>query len=605
MNCVLSEINVLNPEVSNKVAAGEVVERPASIVKELIENSIDAGASTITLEIKKGGLEYIRVTDNGKGMYPGDAEKAFLRHATSKIKTADDLEKIATLGFRGEALSSIAAISKVTLLTKKEMQEGISLEIEGGIVVNNGPAGCPDGTTLIIRDVFFNTPARMKFLKTERTECGYITDLIERLALAHTKISIKYIVDGKVRMQTSGDGELLTGIYNVYGADYAKNSRSAFFEEDGITVEGYIGEPNTGRGNRNMQSFFVNGRYVKSRVLTAAAEEAYKTRLMVGKFPFFVLNLNISPYLVDVNVHPAKMEIKFTNDKQAFHSVYWAVKSAIERPSTPEDNAESKVKAEETNIAQNITQNIELTSNFPKVTTTKMEQESLKYVETPTPRRSGMVSTFIQEVVEKKEELQRVIDFPEALSVENNNDYKIIGQAFNTYIIVERGSELNFVDQHAAHERQLYEKLAKNNIMPQILMIPENIILTKSEVGVIGENIDFFMELGFEIDVFGDNAVMVRQTPLEIPTSDLKEVIIEIVNNLTSGSRARPERIDRALYTIACKAAIKANKRLDEKETEALIDWAFVNNGIETCPHGRPFTYSLTKYNLERSFGRA
>ena len=594
----MNEIKVLDIEISNKIAAGEVVERPASAVKELLENAVDAGASSIILEVKNAGLTYIRVTDNGYGMNSKDAQTAFLRHATSKISVAEDLESIATLGFRGEALSSIAAVSKITLMTKRSSLDGVLVEIENGKVIKQEDAGCPDGTTVVVKELFFNTPARMKFLKTDRTELSYITDIAERLALSHPEISIKYISDGKIKLQTSGDGNLAACIYAIYGADYAKNIKNVFQEKDNVTVEGTIGTPVISRPNRGFQTFFVNGRYVKSRLLTAAVEEAFKNRVMVGKFPFFVLNLKIPYHVVDVNVHPTKMEVKFSDEKRIFDAVYWAVKNTLEEAPL---------------IAPITTEKVFSPQAKPVPLSTRMLDEFVRISnnEEPTPAVQQVMSEAVTPIAFEfvPQTTVMTIDPPlineEPTPAIQGEEYSIVGQAFETYIIIQQGDKLILIDQHAAHERQIYENLAKNNVNVQVLMIPINITLTKPEVAAVMDNIDIFENMGFDISQYGDNSIVVRQTPIDLQAPELSELIIEVIEKVSVGNRANRLAIqDHALYTVACKAAIKANHVMTNSEMHKLTDWVLAQTSIDTCPHGRPLTYSMTKYQVEKMFKR-
>ena len=590
-------IKVLETEISNMIAAGEVVERPASAVKELMENAVDAGASSIVLEVKNGGLTYIRITDNGCGMDAEDAQTAFLRHATSKISTAEDLESIATLGFRGEALSSIAAVSKITLMTKRKDFDGILVEIESGEVVKDETIGCPDGTTIVVKELFYNTPARMKFLKTDRTELSYITDIAERLALSHPEIAIKYISDGKIKLQTSGDGNILSCIYAIYGADYAKNIKNVAQEKDGLIIEGVIGTPIISRPNRGFQTFFVNGRYVKSRLLTAAVEEAFKNRVMVGKFPFFVLNLKIPYESVDVNVHPTKIEVKFSHENRVFDAVYWAVKNALE--AAPIEVASVCVPSIETTaVEQFFTPKAE-----PVPLSTRMLDEFVRISagEESLPEQSQQV--MCEEVVPITFEIAAPVA-PMMFATEAD-EYSIVGQAFDTYILVQQCDKLILIDQHAAHERQIYENLKKDNVNAQMLMSPANITLTKPEVALVMDSIDIFEKIGFDVSQYGDNTIAIRQTPVDLQEDELAELVAEVIEKISVGSKAdRLEICNRALYTVACKAAIKANRVMNEREMRALADWVLAQTSVDTCPHGRPLTYVMTKYQVEKMFKR-
>ncbi|MDD4688958.1 MAG: DNA mismatch repair endonuclease MutL [Eubacteriales bacterium] len=638
----MGKINVLDMEVANKIAAGEVVERPASVVKELVENSIDAKSSIITIEIENGGITLLRITDNGFGMSAEDAQTAFLRHATSKIRTDLDLLAISSLGFRGEALSSIAAVSRVTLFTReKGVDTGFSLKIADGQIIEKGVVGCPEGTVLEIRDIFYNTPARRKFLKSERTEAGYIAEIIEKITLSYPHIAFKFISDGRVRLQTYGDGDLKTAIYNIYGKEFSHSVREVNLEAAEISVGGFAGLPILSRGNRRMQNFYVNGRFVKSPMLTAAAEEAYKNRVMIGRFPFFVLSISLPAENVDVNVHPAKTEVKFADEKAVYSAVYSAVTIAITEggpvsvsapvkvaPQTakaPElvpisghteikkiekPQFEMKSQAETENIIKEI-HNVFMDKPLvekPVMENIAQEKPKLQYEEQiitidrmPVPHTNLdatiTLSSPAQPDIYGKTQVEK--------EKEEETEYRIIGQLFDTYILIERGGGFVLIDQHAAHERQKYEELKTLKTGSQIMLIPAIIKLTPVEFRAVMDNLDMFEEIGFELDDFGNNSIAVRQTPVALESSLIQDIIEEITENIITGKKQiRAEVQDRALYTIACKSAIKANRNISHDEMKAIADWVFSVKGVNTCPHGRPVSIELTKYEIEKMFGR-
>ena len=635
----MGKINVLDISVANKIAAGEVVERPASVVKELVENSIDANSSIITIEINDGGITLLRITDNGFGMSPEDARTAFLRHATSKIRTEDDLGAICSLGFRGEALSSIAAVAKVTLTTReKGMDTGFQLKLENGIITQESEVGCPEGTVIEVKDIFYNTPARRKFLKSERTEAGYIGEIIEKIALSYPQISFKFISDGKVRLQTYGDGQLKTAIYNIYGKEFSQAVRDVEMENDDIKVSGLAGMPTLSRGNRRMQNFYVNGRLVKSHMLTAAAEEAYKNRIMIGKFPFFVLNISIPADHVDVNVHPAKTEVKFADERAVYSAVYTAVSDAITGGGPVRVSAPVKAEMkEEVKKAPDLIP-VEGKAEIKKIEKPQFEMKSVKETENiireihdifmdkpqdkkeekPEPKaeevvitldRPPVVPTYTDKTLDFAEPPRPQL-FEQLKEKEPENEiikepYRIIGQLFETYILIERGDGFILIDQHAAHERQKYEELKTLSTGSQIMLIPAIIKLTPVELRTVMDNLPMFEEIGFEIDDFGNNSIAVRQTPVSLDAGMIKDIICEVTDNIITGKKqVKAEIQDRAIYTIACKSAIKANRTLSLPEMEKLADWVFSVKDVNTCPHGRPVSIELTKYEIEKMFGR-
>ena len=611
----MKKINILTNEMANKIAAGEVVERPASVIKELVENSIDAGATSLIIEIKHGGISYMRVTDNGCGISPEDIKTAFLPHATSKIVDENDLFSIKTLGFRGEALASIAAVSNVEIMSKTEDENGTKLEISGGQFLSEETVGCPVGTTVVVKNLFFNTPARMKFLKKDSTEASYITDIVERLVMANPHISVRYIVDEKEKLFVSGDGELKSCIYAVYGRDYAKGVLELSNSNQGIRVSGFIGKKELSRGNRAFQTVFVNGRYVKSRTITAVVENAYKNNIMVGKFPFYVMNIEISFEMVDINVHPTKQEVKFVNERQVCDEVYWAVKNALLKEN---DEIREKIKSRYVSFDRPVT------TEKPKVEQTEIKIETKPVnVERPsftfTPAKKVEVS--VPKEFKPKTEPVKVSKPPvnsntveiiknfvmeeperEIQDKELKYSYKIIGQLFDTYIILELDNEVLLMDQHAAHERMIYEKLTRMNsekeMAYQVLLSPVAVTLSASEYDAVDGKKEELEKFGFVVEDFGSNTVLVRQVPVSLRDDDIKNVILDIINNSST------DYMEENIHTIACKAAIKANKKLSDKEIDELVRLFVSEGGVNTCPHGRPIIVKFTKYELEKMFKR-
>ena len=590
----MGKIHVLDTETSNKIAAGEVVERPASVIKELAENSIDAGASTITVEIKNGGVTYMRVTDNGSGMSAEDAKICFLRHATSKIRTGSDLDAIYTLGFRGEALSSIGAVAKISLYTKRHEDEtGVCVTCNGGEIMSAEDAGTPDGTTIVVEDLFYNTPARLKFLKKDATEAGYITDVVTRLVFAHPEISFRLIVNGKEKIFSAGDNNLQNAVYTIYGKDYAKNTIVVESEPGEIQVSGLIGKGTVSTSKRTHQSFFVNHRYIKSPIMIHALEEAYKNQVMIGKFPFAILNLEINPEMVDINVHPTKLEVKFSNEKDIYSAVYYAVKNAlyaipnvpkIER--TQESVFKSDNKKEQLNLAD-LSESLKKNysgNGFDRSRETYIPRSMTKRPDTPLYNASK--NPFIKSendilndnVYEKsfnnkydqilkddisnvklsdyasdsesvlskesyKEKVQSEIignntidhkeDKKEEVNVFVDEYFEIIGQIFDTYIIAEKGDEMMIIDQHAAHERLKYEELKREieakQPNSQILIEPVVISLNGSEMSAFSENKETFNEMGFECEEFGEESIIVRAVPGGIEIGEVEPVMSELI----------------------------------------------------------------------------
>lgn len=642
----MGKIKVLDRNVSDKIAAGEVVERPASVVKELLENAVDAHATTICVEIKAGGIRYIRVTDNGDGMSKEDVSLSVLRHATSKISTEEDLTKIFTLGFRGEALSSIAAVSKLEIYTKsKDAKEGTLLIAQNGEIIDVSEAGCPDGTTVIVRDLFSTVPARMKFLKKDFTEAGYIEDIVSRLALSHPGISVKFINNGKEVIFTPGDNLLSSAVYAVYGKEIRQAMVEASYTEHGVTVSGLCGKGTAARGNRGMENFFVNGRYIKSALLSKAAEEAYKNELMVGKFPACVLNITLSPEEVDINVHPTKLEAKFSDEKQIYHCVYWAVKNALYQSAfIPKASEHKNIKPQferpiEHKKPQEIKEQVSLSQKAPL----RFEEGGNTLPESRpqfTPPVINHTFSFAQKKTEKEKEIARDVSVlvkqtpceaqkvktisvdvsqhtpvePEQALLEPKQDlesvsYRICGQVFSTYIIIEKDGKMFMVDQHAAHERLRYEMLLaqyqKREVVSQLLLCPEVITLTAPEFAHFCEHQQTICDLGFAAEEFGQRQIIVRGTPMEAGESDVKQILLELLSMLAE-NRKHPgeDLVSKMLYRIACRGAVKANKVLSDAEMKKLLDDIFKLSGINTCPHGRPIMIEFTKEFIEKQFKR-
>lgn len=639
----MANISVLPHELADKIAAGEVAERPSSVVKELLENAIDAGGKRIEAEIKKGGISYIRVTDNGSGIPADQIETAFLRHATSKISSLDDLYRIGTMGFRGEALSSISAVAEMEVITKTpDEDEGVYLSIKSGKCCEKQEIACADGTTMMVKNLFANVPARMKFLKRDATEAGYITDLMGRIALSRPDIAFSYIVDGKEIFSTAGDGNLKNVVLNVYGIDHAKALLDVDYTEDGIRVFGVAGKPEISRGNRTRQTLFVNGRYVKNHVVSKVVEEAYRNYVMTGKFPFFVLGITMPFEMVDVNVHPAKTEIKFAEERKIYEIVNHAVKNALycEKNSCQNKNEAEKVsyvmpeipresgsmlkfsmpgktelKYTET-LPKGFT-NEYLKNTLPKsVDTDKCEDEEYKvfdsinlYDEIKKNTGEDTLGDIHFKEQEENEELPPslydIIDEQPELKTE------IVGQIFDTYIICRRGDEMYMIDQHAAHERLRFEKLKeayrKKECFSQVLMVPAVINTGAVERAAVLDNLSVFERLGFKIEDFGGNSLLVSESPLPGDETEIQNLILEIAESAAAGSR-RPiaEFEENALDMIACKYAIKANKKLTYEEMKDLTDRlkTLEDAGITTCPHGRPIKIVFTKYEIEKMFKR-
>ena len=667
------KINVLPSEIANMIAAGEVVERPSSVVKELAENSIDAGAKNITIEIKKGGMTFIRISDDGCGIASDEAQTAFLRHATSKIAKQEDLNSIYTLGFRGEALASIAAVARVDMFTKpKEQPFGYNVSIEGGAVTDSTESGCPDGTTITVRDLFFNTPARMKFLKNDATETSYVSDVVNKLILGHPEISFRFINNGKQVIKSAGDGKLINAIAAVFGKDYVRNMTRVDFEDENISITGYIGNSSISRKDRRHQIFYINGRNVASRVISAACGESYQNTLMTGKFPVAVLCIKVGVGFVDVNVHPTKMEVRFSEDKKIYSAVYWAIKNTLSqnkyvpeikpviKSEPPKIMKVPEVKHEEnsrinmlkdayinsynkTVFAQSkaqynapdrqqkpLTESISVKEdkanfNQPQKAVVKEEQTQMPQEVQPQnlqisqddeeyAQRFNFEQKEVDTRPEQTQEIQHTCEKDDIKqqtkqSYRANIDFKVCGQIFNTYIIVQMDNDMLLIDQHAAHERLYFESFVEDyknkTFCPQVLLIPITMDFPPCDYDTVMSNIELFGELGFDIDAFGDNTIVIRQIPYAEDEHIVKDTIGEIVELLTKNAiDVKKDLVEDALHTMACKKAIKGNRELSMPAMETLVENVLAMEDINTCPHGRPITVKMSKYSLEKQFKR-
>ena len=619
----MGNIAILDENTINKIAAGEVVDRPASIVKELIENSIDAGATHISLEIKNGGISYIKLSDNGKGIASDDVVLAFERHATSKIRKESDILNITSMGFRGEALASIASIAKVTLETKTfDEATGTKIVIEGGKTLSVEEIAFNKGTTITVENVFYNVPARYKFLKKDYTEAGYIEDIVTRLAIIHPEISFKFVNNNKCIIQTTGNSDMKTAIYNVFGKDIAKELITLDYTIDNLRISGVIGTPKISRSTRQHEFTYINDRFVKDKTMTSALEKAYDQNLNIGKFPFAVLNLAISPSEVDVNVHPAKLEVKFENESKVFDIIYHGVTNALleyHKSTSPfavinqDVNIDSAFELQSTQDKQ-----VEyVDKEEPKTTQSEYEVE--------TPKQYGIqenINTNLDIKIEQPEfkpvyytEESSVVEIKDLVQEDYKNEYetkikyKYIGSLFDTYILIEIQEKLYIIDQHAAHERLLYEQIkdmyyskAKET---QMLLIPTLVELKNNEKETVLRNINMFEEAGFVLEEFGDNMIKISGVPNIGYDIDYSEMFKDTLDSLTADSKTTTEEKEtRFVYTLACKAAVKANMKLTKDEHIALIDKMVKLERPFTCPHGRPTAYEISKYEIERRFSR-
>ncbi|MEQ2783778.1 DNA mismatch repair endonuclease MutL [Blautia hansenii] len=634
----MRKIAVLSQNTIDKIAAGEVVERPASVVKELVENAIDAGATAITVEIKEGGISFIRVTDNGGGIPKEQVPLAFLRHATSKITQAEDLLQITSLGFRGEALSSISAVSQMEVITKApEDFMGVRYVIEGGQEKVLEDVGAPNGTTMLVRNLFFNTPARKKFLKTAMTEAGYVSSYMEQLALSHHNISFKYMVNGQLRLHTSGNANLKDVIYGIYGRDITRELLPVQYEVSGLSVSGFIGKPSIARGNRNFENYYINGRYVKSKLLMKAIEEAYKPYMMQHKYPFVCLQYDIHGEDVDVNVHPTKMEVRFQNQSAIYNATYDLITDALagkeiipEVSLTPKPavgEKQAQIKEEKIPVPEPFEKNriaeekpvyapvgLRPASAEPK---TESKAEPINVNEPIKPREPEIQAKPEEQKKEAFPKEKQAVEKAEQLELFDNRllskkariHHRIIGQLFDTYWLVEYDNKFYIIDQHAAHEKVLYERFlkefAKKEILSQMISPPSLISLNLQESNLLKANLEIFREFGFEISEFGGKEYSIHAVPANIYGVSVQELFIQILDSLEQEHVSKtPDILAERIATAACKAAVKGNNRLSVKEADALIDELLNLENPYNCPHGRPTIISMTKYELEKKFKR-
>jgi DNA mismatch repair protein mutL len=642
-------INVLDSSIVDKIAAGEVVERPASIVKELLENSIDAGASIITIEIKNGGIDLIRVTDNGCGISKDEIKIAFLRHATSKISTDKDLLNIQSLGFRGEALSSISAVTKSEMISKTRSQLiGTRYCMEGGKNPIIEEIGAPDGTTIIVRDLFFNTPARRKFLKSSHTEAAYISDYVEKLALANTNISIRFINNNQTKLHTTGNGNLKDTIYNIYGRDVANALLEIDYNKNGIKIEGYIAKPEFSKGNRNLENYYINNRFIKDKSISLAIEEGFGNRMMQHQYPFTVLRYSINSEVVDVNVHPAKMQVRFSNTTEIYEATREAVQNALVGKELIREvsiDKENNVKKsfldtlyqpkqdfiQRTFTNKTFTPNIPKNENVIKDTFFKANEDKpkldnslkkslndvvnagsiLENIKRPpesfeTRKNTEYTNLISQSISESPEKYNKQLEF---LDRKNKHLHRIVGQVFDTYWIVEFDNKMYIIDQHAAHEKVLYEKFIKvyneTKISTQMISPPVIISLSSLEISFVEKNKEVLSKMGFEIESFGGKEIKISGIPSILPSISKYEVLKEIIGNLSENDVVKtPELIISKTASMACKAAVKGNDRLSFEEAKKLIDDLFELENPYSCPHGRPTIIEMTKQELEKKFKR-
>ena len=633
----MARINVLPKEIYQLIAAGEVVERPSSVVKEMIENSLDAGAKNITLEIKNGGSTYIRITDDGCGIERDDVRKVFISHATSKISKKDDLNSIATLGFRGEAMASISAVSKVELLTKAENEEiGTRYEIAGGEELEFDDAGCPNGTTIVVRDIFFNTPARMKFLKKDVTEGNQVAGIVDRMAISHPEISFRFIRDGKQVLITSGNGDLKSTVYSVLGKEMSDSLMSVDYSFNDMRITGFVSKPTASRKSRAGQYFYINNRIVKSKTAMAALEQAYKNTIMVGRFPACVLNIELNPAQVDVNVHPAKTEVRFANEKPIFDLVYYAVKTAIENDRTVKE-VEFKENPIYRQKSKNVYQNNDNKSfqakfDFFKKKDEPPSQQVIKtkprenfwQVEAPNPEykiardekpkarvdieyeEPEEISTAKSEDAPKERDIEKVVITDEKDNENFIPNFKLIGEAFKTYLIVEIENELYFIDKHASHERMNFERFkAQATVETQMLLAPVVVNLTKDEFIAISENVELIKKCGFELEEFGESQIIVRAIPSLVDGDSVKDLMLEIAQKLLEHKTdILPDKIDWIYHSASCRGAVKAGDYTSRQEQEMFVKKLLSMPNIRFCPHGRPVFIKMSKYDIEKQFGR-
>lgn len=650
----MPSIKVLSKEISELIAAGEVIERPSSVIKELVENSIDSGAAHITVEIKNGGTTYMRVTDDGCGMASDEVPTAFLRHATSKIGSKADLDNIYTLGFRGEALASVAAVSRVELMTKQEGDTyGTLYRIEGSVEVSHEKSGCPDGTTIIIRDLFYNVPARQKFMKKDVTEANAVSQIIQKIALSHPEIAFRLIRDNRLELNSCGDGELYSAVYAVYGRDFARDLIPVEYNHNGVRVSGYVIKPLYSKNNRSFQNFFVNGRYVKSRLCSAALESSFENMIMTGKFPACILMLDLPPAAMDVNIHPAKAEVRFTDEKNITDAIYFAVKNALmndgliyefelkpkvdwltegaepeqeeeliqqEIMFTPVEKIEEAERAaaaeevkpyfmparEEADAAEKPVTEVPMCEPEEAMAEVKRPDEpaaepavknspveGFRYISSQSFEKAPVKAEISQKKPEEpKEELPEI---------------RVIGEAFKNYIMAEAGDMVVMIDKHAAHERIIFERLKSRNCRQysQMLMTPGRVLLPMNEFDALENNEELLGDMGFAFDFTEKPCVVIKAVPTFMMELDIDSIISEIAGNLLLGKQNPQTHVfDDILHDIACKSAIKANDKNDIRELQSLAEQVYYNEKIRHCPHGRPVMFTMTKGNIEHQFRR-
>lgn len=646
----MGSIHLLDNSLINKIAAGEVVERPASVVKELMENSIDAGATSITVEVNEGGIGMIRITDNGRGIPKDEVKTAFLRHATSKLTSIEDLEDIMTLGFRGEALSSIASVAQVEMVTKtKGSSTGTRIVINGGIVEKEEEAAANEGTVFTMKNLFYNTPARRKFLKKPATEGGYVSEIVNRIALGHPEIAVKYINNGNTIMQTNGGGDLRSAILYIYGKQIASQMLETSYSKEGFTVEGYAAKPELSRGNRNYENFFINGRYIKSTVVQNAVEDAYKGKLMVGKFPVFVLNLKVPANTVDVNVHPTKLEVRFSDENLIYDIMYNAVTKALKQTELIPVVEWDKPKKVKSDYVQGVIEDIKKPDSDFKYSDEPVSKsysaaerlaeksdfkEEQKKENAQNPVLSAMdilygsdtgiynenndknTKEVKREVITDTGHTEEVINKPVLTESKEEgakkpffNNYRIIGQIFGTYWIIEQNNCMYLIDQHAAHERALYEdfieKFKTSKISSQQLLQPVAVNLSESEKVIVEENRELLESFGFEIEEFGARTYAVRAVPYVFNAPSNVSFFVDIIDMLADKNmKSIYDTKEDAIATMSCKAAVKGNDRLSYSEAQELIQRLLKLENPFTCPHGRPTIIEMTRYELEKKFKR-
>lgn len=641
----MAEIKVLSEDTIDKIAAGEVVERPMSVVKELVENAMDAGSTAITVEIKNGGIDLIRVTDNGEGIAAGEVRMAFARHATSKIRSVDDLDSLTSMGFRGEALSSIAAVAQVELISKtKDALTGVRYAIDGAIEKEFEEIGAPDGTTFLVKNLFFNTPVRRKFLKQPPTEASYVAELLERLAMARPDISFKFVQNGQVKFHTPGNGDLKEVIYRIYGREISSHLIAIEVQEEGIALKGFLGKPEINRSNRNFEHYFINSRYVKSKIVSKAIEDGYKQYVMQHKFPFVVLHFSMPSELVDVNVHPTKMEVRFSEEEHVYKLIAQAIISTFrkreliaevtfEKPKEQPPVYDKKEAAEpvlpplpiakpykpvepfvldftkepETQPAQNTRE-----EETPSVQSTKepvtLPVQNTKEPETPPAEKEVKAEPPAFEQIQIADAVQETLFEEHFLTEKAKETYEILGQLFGTYWIIGYSDRMYMIDQHAAHEKVKYERLVKamqqKDVLVQHIMPPVIIQTSAKEEQVILEQMQNFVKLGFEIEEFGDHAFCLRAVPVDLYGCSYQELFREMLDEMMEGMAGTPEVVLNKMASMACKAAVKGNTRLSRQEAEKLIDELLTLENPYHCPHGRPTIISMTKQEIEKKFKR-